>query len=539
MFFLIKRDKFTVQGKILAMYRTKIGLNLMDRIANAYPRLVKAIGYVGVVFGFSGMVFMFFFLIRETFKFVTMPGTPPPLAPVLPGVSIPGVPTLSFWHCIIAIFLVALVHEFSHGVLARVHKIKIQSSGFAFMGPILAAFVEPDEKEMASKKTMQQLSVLAAGPFSNMVLGLIFLLILNFFTGPLTGSMFQPGGITVSSYMEGYPAEATGLKTPLTILKINGEDTMDFVQFVNVSSRIKPGDEVITSPFSFVASANSILYVGAKPVFVDIDPVTYNMDPLLIEKKINKKTKAILIVHILGQAADMDPILKIARRYKLKIIEDACESLGAIYKGKKVGTFGESAVFAFYPNKQMTTGEEGMIVTNDEKIDKLCRSLRNQGRAENMQWLDHERLGYNYRMDELSAAVGLAQIERINFLISERGKIAGWYGKSLSRYPELVRVPAVAENNTHTWFVYVVILKNTKIVRDNLIDRLAIEGISTKPYMPSIHLFSFYKKLFGYKKGDFPVSESVSNRSIALPFYIGLKESDIGYICRKLIKELQ
>ncbi len=247
MFFLIKRDKFTVQGKILAMYRTKIGLNLMDRIANAYPRLVKAIGYVGVVFGFSGMVFMFFFLIRETFKFVTMPGTPPPLAPVLPGVSIPGVPTLSFWHWIIAIFLVALVHEFSHGVLARVHKIKIQSSGFAFMGPILAAFVEPDEKEMASKKTMQQLSVLAAGPFSNMVLGLIFLLILNFFTGPLTGSMFQPGGITVSSYMEGYPAEATGLKTPLTILKINGEDTMDFVQFVNVSSRIKPGDEVLLS----------------------------------------------------------------------------------------------------------------------------------------------------------------------------------------------------------------------------------------------------------------------------------------------------
>ncbi|MEK6816346.1 MAG: M50 family metallopeptidase, partial [Nanoarchaeota archaeon] len=163
------------------------------------------------------------------------------------GVSIPGVPTLSFWHWIIAIFLVALVHEFSHGVLARVHKIKIQSSGFAFMGPILAAFVEPDEKEMASKKTMQQLSVLAAGPFSNMVLGLIFLLILNFFTGPLTGSMFQPGGITVSSYMEGYPAEATGLKTPLTILKINGEDTMDFVQFVNVSSRIKPGDEVLLS----------------------------------------------------------------------------------------------------------------------------------------------------------------------------------------------------------------------------------------------------------------------------------------------------
>lgn len=247
MFFIIKRDKFTVQGKVLAMYRTRLGLNLMDRIAASFPRLMKAVGYIGVVVGFSGMVFMFFFLVKETLKFVIKPGTPPPLAPVLPGISIPGVPTLSFWHWIIAIFIVAIVHEFSHGVLARVHKIKIQSSGFAFLGPILAAFVEPDEKEMASKKTMQQLSVLSAGPFSNLILGIIFLLILNFLTGPLTTSMFQAGGITVNSYMEGYPAEATGLKTPFTILKINGEDTLDFVQFVNASSRIKPGDDVYLS----------------------------------------------------------------------------------------------------------------------------------------------------------------------------------------------------------------------------------------------------------------------------------------------------
>lgn len=310
------------------------------------------------------------------------------------------------------------------------------------------------------------------------------------------------------------------------------------LHLVMIAAGIGKDDEVITSPFSFVASANSILYVGAKPVFVDIDPATYNLNPEEIEKKITKKTKAILVVHIFGQSADMDQIIKIAKKYKLKIIEDACESIGAEYKGKKVGTFGESAVFAFYPNKQMTTGEGGIVVTNDEKIDRLCRSLRNQGRAENMQWLDHERLGYNYRMDELSAAVGLAQIEKIDFLISDRRKIAGWYKKFLSRYPELVQVPRIAPNNTHTWFVYTVFLKNKKINRDNLINQLAAEGISTKPYLPSIHLFSFYKKMFGYKKGNFPVSESVSDGGIALPFYIGLKESDIKYICQKFIDSI-
>ena len=306
-----------------------------------------------------------------------------------------------------------------------------------------------------------------------------------------------------------------------------------------IAAGIKAGDEVITSPFSFIASTNSILYVGAKPVFVDIDPATYNIDSSKIEDKITKKTKAILVVHIFGQPADMDPIMEIAKKYRLKVIEDACESIGAAYKGKKVGTFGGSAVFAFYPNKQMTTGEGGMIVTNDKKKYELFRSLRNQGRSENLQWLDHERLGYNYRMDELSAAVGLAQIEKIDFLISERRKIAGWYGKFLFRYPELIQVPGTAPGNTHTWFVYVALLKNKKISRDELIIRLAGEGISTKPYSPSIHLFSFYKKMFGYKKGDFPISESISDRVIALPFYIGLKESDIKDICRRLIEAIK
>jgi len=306
-----------------------------------------------------------------------------------------------------------------------------------------------------------------------------------------------------------------------------------------IAADIDAGDEVITTPFSFVSSANCILYVGAKPVFVDINPLTYNIDAQKIEEKITKKTKAILVVHIFGQSADMTPILKIAKKYNLKIIEDACESVCATYKGKRVGTFGESAVFAFYPNKQMTTAEGGMITTNNKKIYELCCSLRNQGRAENMQWLDHERLGYNYRMDEMSAAVGLAQLEKLDFMIRQRQKIAGLYTKYLSKkYKDLIQIPQTAKNNTHTWFVYVVKIKNKKINRDEVINKLREQEISTKPYLPSIHLFSFYKKGFGYKKGDFPISEDISNNSLALPFYIGLKESDIKYIVNKLISTI-
>ncbi len=306
-----------------------------------------------------------------------------------------------------------------------------------------------------------------------------------------------------------------------------------------IAANIKPGDEVITSPFSFIASANSILYVGAKPVFVDIDSITYNMDPEKIEAAITPKTKAILVVHIFGQAADMTRISKIAKKHKLKIIEDACESICAEHGRQKVGTFGESAVFAFYPNKQMTTGEGGMIVTNNEKTYKLCSSLRNQGRAENMQWLDHERLGYNYRMDEMSAALGITQLEKLDFLVNERQKIAALYTKYLLSHSELVQIPAIAKNNSHTWFVYVTLLKNNKLKRDKLITELAKQGISTKPYLPSIHLFSFYKKRFGYKKGDFPIAERVSNSSIALPFYIGLKENDVNYIVNKLTETIK
>lgn len=303
-----------------------------------------------------------------------------------------------------------------------------------------------------------------------------------------------------------------------------------------IGAGIAEGDEVITTPFSFVASANAILYVGANPVFVDIEPVTYNIDPDKIESAITPKTKAILVVHILGQSSAMEKIMDIAKKHNLKIIEDACESIGATYRGKRVGTFGESAVFAFYPNKQMTTGEGGMVVTNDLKLSKLFKSLRNQGRGEDKVWLDHERLGYNYRMDEMSAALGIVQLRKIDTFIAERRKIALWYEQCLSHSPLLVGTPRTLQGNTHTWFVYVVLLLRGN--RNDVIKRLEKKGIAAKPYFPSIHLFSFHQKRFGFTKGDFPISEGVSAQSLALPFYSGLTRKDVQFICDTLVAVL-
>ncbi len=301
-----------------------------------------------------------------------------------------------------------------------------------------------------------------------------------------------------------------------------------------LAAGIRDGDEVITSPFSFVASSNAILYVGAKPVFADIDPRTYNMDPGNIEEKITKKTKAILVVHIFGHPAEMTQIIKIARKYNLKIIEDACESIGATYRGRQVGTFGESGVFSFYPNKQIITGEGGMVVTNNKRIYDICSSLANQGRTPNMQWLDHRRLGYNYRMDEMSAALGVAQLERLEFIIKQRRKIADFYTAQLKPHSDIIQIPYVDRLSTHSWFVYVIRLLRKNANREKIIEGLKARGIASKPYMPSIHLFSFYKKM-GYKSGDSPVSEAASASTLALPFYIGLTREDIKYIVKSTL----
>jgi len=293
---------------------------------------------------------------------------------------------------------------------------------------------------------------------------------------------------------------------------------------------LKKGDEVITSPFSFISSSNCLLFEGVKPVFVDVEETTFNLDPNLIERAITSKTKAILVVHIFGQSAEMKPILKLAKKYNLKIIEDACESLGSNYYNKATGTMGDIGVYAFYPNKQMTTGEGGMMVTNSKKLADLCKSLRNQGRGKQGDWLIHERLGYNYRMDEMSASLGVTQLKKLDWMIKEKAKVVNWYQQMLAdlEQQKKVQLPKTGPNRTHSWFVYAIRIKKNK--RNKLMNHLADKGIQTKPYLPVIHLQPFMKERFNYKKGDYPVAEKIAAQSLALPLYIGLKKSEVKYI---------
>lgn len=295
---------------------------------------------------------------------------------------------------------------------------------------------------------------------------------------------------------------------------------------------IKDGDEVITTPFSFIASANCILFERAKPVFADIDENTLCLDPVKIEEKITSKTRAILPVHVFGHSCDMDKIIEIARKHNLAIIEDACEALGTQYNGKKVGSFGDCGVFAFYPNKQMTTAEGGLIVTDNEEIAKLCRSMRNQGRDENGGWLSHTRLGYNYRMNELSAAMGVAQMERIEELLHKRQNVARLYNERL-RGIKGIKPLSVAPEVKMSWFVYVIRLDSQKFScsdRDGIIQELKMKGISCSNYFPPLHLEPFYVQTLGCKRGDYPITEKVSGSTIALPFYNNLTDGQIDYI---------
>lgn len=295
---------------------------------------------------------------------------------------------------------------------------------------------------------------------------------------------------------------------------------------------ITEGNEVITTPFSFVASANCVLFERAKPVFVDIDPVTLNLNTDLVEEKINEKTKAILAVHAFGYPAEMKKLQVIAKNYDLAIIEDACEALGAIYEGKKVGTLSDAAVFAFYPNKQITTGEGGIIVTDNEEIARLCRSMRNQGRGEGSAWLAHERLGYNYRLDELSAALGVAQMARLEDILAQREKVAKRYNEKLRKI-EGVKTPTTGKNVRISWFVYVIQLDES-INRDEVMAYLEKHGVGCRPYFSPIHLQPFYKDMFGYREGDYPVTERVSRSTIALPFYNTITEEELEYVVKTL-----
>lgn len=299
---------------------------------------------------------------------------------------------------------------------------------------------------------------------------------------------------------------------------------------------IKDGDEVITTPFSFIASANCILFERAKPVFVDIDPQTLGIDPAKIKAKITPKTRAIIGVDVFGHPADWTELTKIAHKHKILLIDDACEALGSVWRGKKCGSFGDAGVLAFYPNKQISCGEGGMILTNNIKIDKLARALRNQGRL-NYTWLQHDILGYNYRLDEMSAALGYIQMIRSRQILQKRQKIVNIYNTLLNReLADMIDTPYKSPGCSINYFVYVIQLKPRfkQVDRDQIIKQLSAKGIAASNYFPPIHLQPFYRQQFHYKQNDFPVTENISQRTIALPFYSNLTTAELKYIVKSL-----
>ncbi|MCD6576569.1 MAG: DegT/DnrJ/EryC1/StrS family aminotransferase [Anaerolineaceae bacterium] len=323
---------------------------------------------------------------------------------------------------------------------------------------------------------------------------------------------------------------------------------------------ISEGDLVITTPFSFVSSANVILFEHAIPVFVDVDPRTGNINPTLVQQAVVDITsndpekiikwlprkhaakigslKAVLPVDVFGQPADYDLLQEITGNYGLALIEDSCEALGAEYKHKKAGRFGDFGVFAFYPNKQITTGEGGLVITDDDRYADKIRALRNQGRAPGDTWLQHTYLGYNYRLDELSAALGVSQMKRITKLLEKRQQVANWYNTTLAAL-EGVEKPFISPNTTKmSWFVYVIRL-DKRFNRDKVAKKLETVGIPVRPYFLPIHLQPYMANQFGYQSGDFPVTEDLGRRSLALPFSGKMTESQVNLVCGELSKCLK
>jgi perosamine synthetase len=304
------------------------------------------------------------------------------------------------------------------------------------------------------------------------------------------------------------------------------------------------GDEILTSPLSFVASTNCLLYEGAKPVFADVDPVTLNLDPEKAAEAVGEKTAGILPVHIYGYPADLPEVGKIANEHDLGVLEDACQSLGAIDRtGAKVGTDGNPATFAFYANKQMTTGEGGILVTPDREVAEDLQSQRNQGRAPDMTRMDHDRIGFNYRLTDLHAAIGIAQLERLDEMLNARENVAALYRERLT---QLGAEPA-GEHDGHdivlpcenrgeerrSWFVFVVQLPDGAD-RDAVIESLGSNGVASRAYLPCIHLLPPYRERFGFVGGEFPIAERVAERSLALPFFTSMTESQVDRVCTAL-----
>ncbi len=298
------------------------------------------------------------------------------------------------------------------------------------------------------------------------------------------------------------------------------------------------GEEVLTSPFSFVASANCLLYEGVRPVFCDVDPATLNLDPAAAAAAVGERTVGILPVHIFGYPAAMPELEELAAQHDLSLLEDACEALGATdSEGRNVGARGNVASFAFYANKQLTTGEGGMVVPGDPDVAAHLRSERNQGRAADMGWLDHGGLGFNYRLPDLAAALGVAQLEKLDSMLADRSRVASLYEQGLEGLDE-VEAPSAGRNaERRSWFVYAVQL-GPEVDRDATVGRLAELGIASKAYLPCIHLFPHLREL-GYREGQFPVAEAASARSLALPFFPAMSESQVARVCEALAESIR
>jgi perosamine synthetase len=303
---------------------------------------------------------------------------------------------------------------------------------------------------------------------------------------------------------------------------------------------ISPGHEVITTPFSFIASANCIMVEGARPIFVDIDPDTYNLDVSKIESAVTSKTKAILPVDVFGRCADWKGIYAIARHHNLAVIEDSCEAIGAESGGKKAGSFGDAGCFGFYPNKQMTTGEGGVIVTDRDDLAAACRSMRNQGRNDGQGWMEHARIGFNYRLGDLNCALGLAQLSRLEDMLSRRAAVAELYRERLQNIQGVILPPPVTEGRL-SWFVYVVRLGDcySRMDRDRVLEGLRAAGIGCSNYFPPIHLQAHYVRQWGYRPGDFPVTERVAEHTIALPFFNALTASQVNEVAECLERQIR
>ena len=297
------------------------------------------------------------------------------------------------------------------------------------------------------------------------------------------------------------------------------------LHLLSVIAGLGDGDEVITSPYSFVASANCFIYEGATPVFADLDARTMNLDPTAVEAAITERTKGIVAVDIFGYPCELDPLRELCAKHGLALIEDACEALGAEYKGGALGSHGVDAVFAFYPNKQMTTGEGGIVTTHSEETWRQLVSLRNQGRADGGGWLEHARLGFNYRIDDIRAALGIGQLEKLDTILSLRRAAAARYGELLAGCDGLQLPLADDADHLRSWFVYVVTL-DPGVDRERVIGELEGQGIATSRYLPSIHLQAYMRERYGFREGMCPISEDLSRRTLALPFFTAIEAED-------------